>query len=98
MGRLDGKVIVLSAAAQGIGRAAAIVMNTPQPKTSVLLACVVVFCFCLKLCVCVIFTAFIIFIGHNEAFSILGTHEGVIIAHTVQSFVHHRVVVQKQPF
>lgn len=29
MGRLDGKVIVLSAAAQGIGRAAAIVMKTP---------------------------------------------------------------------
>lgn len=27
MGRLDGKVIVLSAAAQGIGRAAAIVMS-----------------------------------------------------------------------
>lgn len=27
MGRLDRKVIVLSAAAQGIGRAAAIVMN-----------------------------------------------------------------------
>ena len=27
MGRLDGKVIVLSAAAQGIGRAAAIVMT-----------------------------------------------------------------------
>lgn len=29
MGRLDGKVIVLSAAAQGIGRAAAIVMKAP---------------------------------------------------------------------
>lgn len=27
MGRLDGKVIVLSAAAQGIGRAAAIVIS-----------------------------------------------------------------------
>ena len=27
MGRLDGKVIVLSAAAQGIGRAVAIVMS-----------------------------------------------------------------------
>lgn len=32
MGRLDGKVIVLSAAAQGIGRAAAIVMSTPLPQ------------------------------------------------------------------
>lgn len=31
MGRLDGKVIVLSAAAQGIGRAAAIVMKLPSP-------------------------------------------------------------------
>lgn len=30
MGRLDGKVIVLSAAAQGIGRAAAIVMRFNQ--------------------------------------------------------------------
>lgn len=32
MGRLDGKVIVLSAAAQGIGRAAAIVMKLPGHK------------------------------------------------------------------
>lgn len=30
MGRLDGKVIVLSAAAQGIGRAAAIVMSSDK--------------------------------------------------------------------
>lgn len=65
MGRLDGKVIVLSAAAQGIGRAAAIVMNAPATKTnSVLLGCVVFFCF--LLCVCVV--AFIIFIVHIEAF------------------------------
>lgn len=35
MGRLDGKVIVLSAAAQGIGRAAAIVMNTPSPQKTI---------------------------------------------------------------
>lgn len=37
MGRLDGKVIVLSAAAQGIGRAAAIVMKTPSPQKNSLI-------------------------------------------------------------
>lgn len=39
MGRLDGKVIVLSAAAQGIGRAAAIVMSFNKIHNSHSLIC-----------------------------------------------------------
>lgn len=67
MGRLDGKVIVLSAAAQGIGRAAAIVMNTPSPQnTSVFPGCLVLW-----------FNYSIILIVHIEAFSLAGVSRGL---------------------
>lgn len=78
MGRLEGKVIVLSAAAQGIGRAAAIVMKTPSPQKSSLiyrlywvfsLVCIYVFFF--------FYHIHYFFIVHIGAFSNLGVPLGL---------------------